>query len=100
MVFCVVEKVFVEVGRKLRALFFGEFQESGLVESAGEFLHHVQGELAAFARFLDLLVSELFRRSGHELVIGNAPTLHQSIERLRSVVARGVLHGMGVDGGR
>ena len=74
-----------EVGFLLRLV---ETVPDGDVESAADLLHHGQGELAAFAGFLHLLVVELFGGRLYELVVRELPFLHEFIERLRAVIAR------------
>jgi hypothetical protein len=85
--FGVGEEVAVEVGDEGFALGFFEREERGLVEGAGDFLHEVQGELAAFAGFLDLFVAELFVGCFDEVVVVQVPEGHEAVEWLDAVVA-------------
>ena len=57
------------------------------LKRARDLLHRVQGELAALAGLLHLLVGELFGRGRHQVVVAQSPCLHHPVERLRAVVA-------------
>lgn len=98
MPFGVVEEVAVHVFEVGFLLFLGEVGvPDGDVEGAADFLHHGEGELAAFTGFLNLLVIELFGGGFHEEVIGEAPFFHEGVEWLGAVFAE-VFHVVGIAG--
>lgn len=93
MAFGVAEEVPVHVFEIGFFLFCGEVGvPDGDVESAADFLHHGEGELAAFASFLNLLVVELLGGGLDEEVVGECPIFHEGVEGLGAVFA-GIFHG-------
>lgn len=81
-------------------LLFRELIPDRDVQATHDFLHRMQGELAAFAGLLHLLVIELLRRSFHQGMIAQTPLGHELVQRLHAVisVAGSIVHALGVAG--
>lgn len=60
-------------------LLLRELVPDGDIEAAHDFLHHVQGELTAFASLLHLLVIELLGGCFHEAMVAKPPLIHELV---------------------